>query len=385
MIVQTTHKTIAAFCDELDAHGVIVNRSYQRSPGVWPRDAQSFLVETILLGFPIPKLALYQRTDVRSRRTITELVDGQQRATAIQAFYSNELRLSRKIEDLPDAAGCIYDELEEPLQSRFLTYSLGFDLLVDTTPAEIREIFRRINSYEFPLNPEEQRHARFQGAFKWTIYRIARDHGETLKHIGTFTEQNLVRMMDMKLLSEIAHALVNGISTTNKRSLDNLYSHFEGPHPDHDADFEFGDWLSEVITEAIELITSLDSLHGTKITKHFSVYSLVLAIIHASHDVVALRPIADGGMGTAGRLEIARSLGAIENYLESAEEENDADDEDDEDAEGEEERLGPLAALVRSPENLLPKRLHAAFQSRTNVKDQRETRFKFFLEAVRRR
>ena len=61
--------TVADYCQAMSRHReIIVNRDYQRSDKVWPPAAKSFLIETILLNYPIPKLFLFQKTDLRSRR-----------------------------------------------------------------------------------------------------------------------------------------------------------------------------------------------------------------------------------------------------------------------------------------------------------------------------
>ena len=38
---------------------ISVNRNYQRSNAIWPAAARSFLIDSMLCGFPIPKLSLY--------------------------------------------------------------------------------------------------------------------------------------------------------------------------------------------------------------------------------------------------------------------------------------------------------------------------------------
>ena len=256
---------------------------------------------------------------------------------------------------MPEAAGHTYEELDPELQSKFITFSLGFDSLVDTSPSEIREVFRRMNSYDFPLNYEEQRHSRFQGAFKWLVYRIAREYGERLKAFGTFTETNLVRMADMKLIAEIAHAFDHSITTTNKRSLDALYKAFEREYPKADADFERGEDFSEKLGSAVDLVLSMSSLAKTKITRPYSMYSLLLALMHAEHEIPALSEIAAGGRGLRDLTDMERSLGEIADALRT-----DVGEAEDDGFE----------------------RLREAFSSRTNVKDQRETRFVAYLDAV---
>jgi hypothetical protein len=80
---QPTNMTIAEYCASMDRKEVIVNKNYQRSDQVWPHAARSFLIESILLGFPIPKIYLHSKTDLKTRKTIKEIVDGQQRSRAI--------------------------------------------------------------------------------------------------------------------------------------------------------------------------------------------------------------------------------------------------------------------------------------------------------------
>ena len=82
MEIRAPEYTVADYCEMLDRKEVRVNREYQRSDEVWPRTAQSFLVETILLNFPVPKLFLHQQADPRTGRPIKEIVDGQQRTKA---------------------------------------------------------------------------------------------------------------------------------------------------------------------------------------------------------------------------------------------------------------------------------------------------------------
>ena len=47
-----------------------INRDYQRSSRVWPDMAKSYLMETILRDFPIPKLFLHQTQDTKTRKPI---------------------------------------------------------------------------------------------------------------------------------------------------------------------------------------------------------------------------------------------------------------------------------------------------------------------------
>lgn len=74
--LSSTTYTVSDYCASLHRKEVRVNRDYQRSDKVWPPAAQSFLIETILLGYPLPKLSLHQITDIKTRRSVREIIDG---------------------------------------------------------------------------------------------------------------------------------------------------------------------------------------------------------------------------------------------------------------------------------------------------------------------
>ena len=346
MQIVPTNMTIAEYCESLDRKTLYVNLKYQRSNKVWPVAARSFLIESILLGFPVPKISLFAKTDRISRRTVREIVDGQQRTTAIHAFFNGSLRLSRTI-DFDRAAGRTYEELDSSLQDRFLSYPLAIDEFVNTTEKDIREVFRRINSYVVTLNPEEQRHARWQGAFKWYIYRLSSSFDDRMSAVGVFTERHLVRMQDMKLFAEVTHALDKGVTTTNKKSLDQLYER-------NDSEFNQGKEYSGLISEAVNQLFEMRRLWNTPLVKPYSTYSFLLAMIHAKHDVPSLRlSLGDGGGQLATNEETEDRLLGVLDALEDK------------------DTTGAYGRFVR------------ATMSQTNVKRQREARARLFLDALR--
>ena len=179
----STSYTVADYCNAMTSREIVVNRDYQRSDKVWPPAARSYLIESILLDYPVPKLFLYPKTDLKSKKTIKEIVDGQQRSQAILDFYNNKLRISARSR-FSEAKGKLYHQLNEELQGNFLSYSLSVDLLQQATPDEIRESFRRINSYTVPLNPEEIRHAVYQGDFKWFVNELSSKYDKTFENLG---------------------------------------------------------------------------------------------------------------------------------------------------------------------------------------------------------
>lgn len=345
MNIVPTNFTAVDYCQAIDDGGIVVNREYQRSDKVWPPAARSYLIETMLLGYPMPKLSLYQVTDVKTKKTYKEIVDGQQRSMAILDFIKGRLRLSSSLET-EEVAGKTYSELEDEYKQRFLDYRLSFDLFVSTTPEEVREVFRRMNSYTIPLNPEEHRHASYQGQFKWFIYRLARRFDESFVKIGLFGPKQLVRMADTKLLSEVCHALLYGIQTTNKAKLDKLYKEGDKEFPGEKAH-------ASKISGALDQLLEWPEIHGGALMKPYIVYALVLAVIHMRRPVSSLQPV----FNSLELREFTKEL-VLTN-------------------------LTQLAAALDNPDGFPDyEEFVAACSSRTNVRAQRELRFKWLCKAL---
>lgn len=339
--------TIADYCQAFERREVSINRAYQRSPQVWPTQARSFLIETILKGYPIPKLALHQITDLQSRKTVKHVVDGQQRSMAILDFYNDRLVLGRSLE-MREAAGRRYSNLADDLQEAFLAYSLQFDQFEAASDADVREYFRRINSFTAPLNAEEQRHARYQGAMKWFINSLSAEYSSVLVDLGVVTQKGVIRMADAKFLSEIVSAMLNGVTTTSKTTLDQLYSRFE-----RDDEVPNEDEVRNAIDEGMDLVVSFPEIRATALMRTNVFYSLLLAAITVKSNWSALRYLSS----KPGQLSVTES--ANQNLLE-------------------------LASALEEPE-IYGDRFKAftdAAAEQTNVKRQRETRTEWLIAAL---
>jgi len=107
-----------------------LTEEYQRSDKVWPGSAQSYLIETIVLGFPMPKLSLYQRTDLQSKKTFKEIVDGQQRSMAIRQFFDNKAAASRRRSRQRRSRVRLIPSWSRRSSRSLLTYQLNVDLFV---------------------------------------------------------------------------------------------------------------------------------------------------------------------------------------------------------------------------------------------------------------
>lgn len=338
--------TIVDYCRAMERQEIRINREYQRSDKVWPDAARSYLIESIILGFPIPKLYHHLITNIATRRSIREIVDGQQRSKAIYDFYMGKFRLSGpNISD--QLRGRFYEELEEDDQSSFLTYLLSIDLFTGASPQEVRQVFRRMNSYTVPLNPEELRHAVYQGKFKWFIAKLGEEFQQAFKDFGVLSERSITRMQDLKLLTECTHGLLNGVRTTNKKMLEKIYA-------ENDEEFEEADDLESVYEYVLANFLTLDFITDSELSKPFIVYAILLAL--ASHKMNIPELANDYDDGSDLDLDLIRTNFAL------LEEALQLDDDEVEES--------PFFEFVE------------ACSERTNVRDQRETRIKWIMRAL---
>jgi hypothetical protein len=244
--------SVGDYCKSLNEELITVNDDYQRNSGIWASYARSFFIESILLQYPIPKIFLYSKVDLRTRSTVKEIVDGQQRSHTLQNFYNRKFKLSNKIET-EELRGKNYNQLSEEFQSNFLSYSLPIDEFRGVLPREVQDSFRRMNSSNIPLNDEEQRNAKFQGPFKWFIQRVAQRFSEPLRAAGVLSRRDIIRMADNRMFSEIVHTVVSGFITTKAPQIDALYKRFNTSFDDEDMYFGY---LEHGIMQALQEVVS---------------------------------------------------------------------------------------------------------------------------------
>ena len=175
--------TIADILTWLNDKTLVVNRDYQRSEKVWPAAAQSYLIDTILREMPMPKIYLRTQIDVKSQRSYREVVDGQQRLMAIQAFAKDEFPLRPSGDDPLGMEGRRYSELDEEYKQKFLGYQVPVEQLLNVPDSVVFDVFQRLNTYNYNLSPQELRHGRFHGYFRNSVVAASRRWGIRLGQV----------------------------------------------------------------------------------------------------------------------------------------------------------------------------------------------------------
>ncbi len=132
---------------------------YQRT-GVWSEKMNQNLVDSLLRGYPIPKIYLKECSQDEEGGYEHEVIDGQQRLRAIWGFYNNEYGLGDISNDLPigDQSGKKYADLSENVKDTLDVYELSIVIIDEADDQEIRDLFSRLQEGK-PLTPPERRNA----------------------------------------------------------------------------------------------------------------------------------------------------------------------------------------------------------------------------------
>ena len=280
-IIRNT-KPISDIYTGMKSGDIIVNREYQRAGGLWPNNSRTYFIDTILNEFPFPKVVLWQKIDIKTRKTKTEIIDGQQRLTTIKDFIDNKLRLSSVSKRF---VGKTFAELTDDEQQAFLSYEVSLDSIVSGTREEILEIFKRINSYTLALNRAEQRFATYQGDFKWFISDLTDIISPYLNTYTVMSDRDLSRMQDDDLMAECCLQYFDGIKSRNEAKLDDLYKKYDVSFPDKDG-------VYEVIISAFNYIKDhLTTVFENCEIKPYNFYSLLGALIFNRYGFVCTKNI----------------------------------------------------------------------------------------------
>lgn len=137
---------------------------YQRD-FTWDKVRQSRLIESVILGLPIPMIFVAENKD-----SAWEIVDGSQRIRTLHAFIKNDLCLTglEKFDTLNDF---YFKDLDPSRQVKVLNTSLRMIVLSEDADDVVKkDMFERINRGSDLLKPMEKRKGIYLGPFRDFIY-----------------------------------------------------------------------------------------------------------------------------------------------------------------------------------------------------------------------
>src|SRR6267154_6616084 len=139
IVTESNREQLPNFVEALKRTGWMELRPfYQRRPR-WDPVRQSKLIESFIMNVPVPPLFVYE-----SDLAKYEVMDGQQRITAILDFYKNKLKLEG-LEQWPELNGRIYDTLPSEIMKGIDRRSISYIVLLkeSATTTEEESLLRR--------------------------------------------------------------------------------------------------------------------------------------------------------------------------------------------------------------------------------------------------
>lgn len=163
---------LGSLIEQLENDEIDLQPDFQRAADVWDNVKKSRLIESILLGLPLP--SFYFSEDPVSQKL--SIIDGLQRICAIRDFVLKEdepLKLEG-LQFLKNFEGLTFSQLARPEVKRIKSLKITMNTLRKGTPLDVKYIiFQLVNTAGEPLTPQEMRHALNQGPAAIFIKELA--------------------------------------------------------------------------------------------------------------------------------------------------------------------------------------------------------------------
>lgn len=190
--------TISLLYDRIHHNEIDMQPEYQRNERIWSLKDRARLIESILLGLPIPVFYFAEKNKPDSEESYWIVIDGLQRTTTLYDFMAGEFKLQH-LERRFDLNGKSFEGLSRIEQRRIREYQIHGHLIQisDDSDEMVRELFQRINTSGKNLSYQEIRSALYPGSTNQFLKHVAKS---TEFQNATTLKINPDRMLDLEFI-----------------------------------------------------------------------------------------------------------------------------------------------------------------------------------------
>jgi Protein of unknown function DUF262 len=176
IVTEVNREQLPNFVEALKRTGWMDVRPFYQRRARWEPERQSKLIESFIMNIPIPPLFVYESDFAKY-----EVMDGQQRISAIRDFYSNKFALTG-LEQWPELNGRIYDKLPSEIKKGIDRRSVSYIVLLKESAISTEEetllrqqVFERLNTGGIKLSNQEIRNSIYSGDFNRLLLRVVKN------------------------------------------------------------------------------------------------------------------------------------------------------------------------------------------------------------------
>lgn len=160
---------LGTIIENLEYEEIRLDPEFQRLGDLWTNPRKSQLIESILLGLPLPSFYFSEEDSGR-----WEVVDGLQRLSTFKSFIIDKKLTLHGLEFLKQYEEKRYDDLSREDKRKISGFKVNLYLIKKQTPKNVKFlIFKKVNSAGTVLSPQEIRHVLNQGVPAEIIKELA--------------------------------------------------------------------------------------------------------------------------------------------------------------------------------------------------------------------
>jgi hypothetical protein len=280
----STEQIISWFRDRYREGTLEIRPPFQRKP-VWVARQKSYLIESILLGLPVPELYIQQVVSDTGDTTYA-VVDGQQRIRTVLQFIGveddpDEQQFTKfALDKLPPESrwyNSTFADLSGDERQRFYAYKLAVRTLNTNNDEDVRDMFRRLNKFLTPLNAQELRNAIYTGPFIRLVEGLADNPYWAENKIVTATQ--IRRMVDLQFVSELLIGVMHGPQGGSARIVDDYYEQYEDFDQEFPGQKRARSRFIQTLSAIQEVLPELKATRWSNLADFYSLFVAMAAIL----------------------------------------------------------------------------------------------------------